>query len=344
MNQNNSLEINRVTIKDIAREAGVSPRSVSLVLNNAGRISQSTREKILKIAKEMNYKPNILAKGLVKGKTYLIGVVFPYLTNSFFTNIISKIEEESMADGYDIILGNSSSSLEAEKGAIERMVNRKVDGIICCPDPRYYEFYDQLLKTGIPLVQVMTHVKGIKAFSVLVDDEMGGYIATKHLLELGHTKIGFISYTEDFYQEIILRNRGYRKALIERGISLDLEKYEIKSDLSVQGSYSATEKLIKRNRDMTAIFVPTDMAAIGAVQACLNLGKKVPQDISVVGYDDIDLARYQIQYQLTTVAQPKDIIGSLAYRMLKKLMTGNKTESILLKPKLVIRKTTTPRI
>lgn len=340
MNHNYKPGINKVTIKDIAKRAGISPRSVSMVLNNTGRISQATRKKVLEIAKEMNYQPNILAKGLVNGKTYLIGVVFPYLTSSFFTNIISKIEEESLLDGYDIILGNSSSSLEAEKGAIQRMLNRRVDGIICCPDPRYYEFYNYLVETNIPLIQIMTHVNGVVAYSVLVDDEKGGYLATKHLIDLGHKKIGFLSYNEYYYSEIILRNKGYRNALIEHGIKLDVEKYEIKCDLSIQGSYTATKALLERNPQLTAIFAPTDMAAIGTIQACIDNGKKVPDDISVVGYDDIDLAKYQIGYPLTTIAQPKDIIGTIAFKMLKDLIRGEKIESVLLEPELVVRNTT----
>ena len=343
MNHSITNSSKRVTIKDIAKEAGVSPRSVSLVLNNAGRISKATRERVLKIAHDLNYQPNILARGLVNGRTYLIGVVFPYLTNSFFTSIISKIEEYSMSDGFDIILGNSSSSLELERGAIQRMVNRKVDGIICCPDPRYYEFYSKLAETGLPMIQIMTHIKHANSHSVLVDDENGGYLATKHLIDLGHSNIGYISYTEDYYQEIVLRNSGYRRALIEKGISLDLEKYEVQSDLSFNGGYNAAKELLARDRQVSAIFAPTDLAALGAVKACLDSGRKVPEDISVVGYDDIDLAKYQIQYPLTTIAQPKDVIGTIAYSMLKKLIAGNKIESVVLKPELVIRKTTAPR-
>ncbi|MBL7006490.1 MAG: LacI family DNA-binding transcriptional regulator [Spirochaetia bacterium] len=331
---------NRITIKDIAKRANVSPRSVSLALNNEGRLSSATRENILKIAKEMDYQPNILARGLVNQKTYMIGVVLPYLTNSFFTNIISDIEERCLADGYDILLGNSSSTIKSEKGSIERMVNRRVDGIICCPDPRYFEFYNKLLGTGIPLIQIMTHIKGIDAKSLLVDDEEGGFLATNHLLELGHEKIGFVSFHEDYYEEIQLRGQGFRRALVKNGISLDLERFEMPSDLTIKGGYDAAVKLLQKNPDITAIFSSTDLAALGVIEACLDVGKRVPEDISVVGYDDIDFASLQIRYPLTTIAQPKDQIGALAFEMLKSLIAGNQPESILLKPELVVRKTT----
>jgi DNA-binding LacI/PurR family transcriptional regulator len=130
---------------------------------------------------------------------------------------------------------------------------------------------------------------------------------------------------------------------VKRGIPLDLEKYEIVSDLSAVGAYEAASVQIRKNPDMTAIYASTDLAAIGAIQACLDAGKRVPEDISVIGYDDIELARLQIGYPLTTIAQPKDLIGKIAFEMLKDLMQGNKTESVLLKPELVVRKTTAPR-
>lgn len=332
----------KTTIKDIALKAGVSPRSVSYAINDTGRISKRTREKILRIAEEMNYKPNIMAKGLVNQKTYLIGVVLPYLKTSFFTDIISGIEEKSQMDGYDIILGNSSSTLESEKGAIQRMVNRHVDGIICCPDPRYFEFYKELLETGIPIIQIMTHVKGIAVNSLLVDDELGGEQATQHLLELGHSKIGFISYNEDYYREIQLRKQGYHKALINHGISLDLDRFEESCDLSIKDSYEAGKLLLDRNPDITAIFASTDIAAIGVLEACLEKRKRVPEDISVIGYDDIEIAGHQVAYPLTTVAQPKEKIGRIAYTMLSDLMGGKNVTSHILPPRLIIRNTTAP--
>jgi LacI family transcriptional regulator len=334
------MKTRSVTITDIAQEVGVSARTVSLALNNQGRISTATRERILQVAKDRNYHPNTLARGLVTRQTYLLGVVVPYLTSSFFANIISGIEEQSIGSGYDILLGNTSMSLEAEKGAIQRMVNRKVDGIICCPDPRFFEFYQGLVTTGIPIVEIMTHVKGTDAASILVDDMDGGRMATAHLLDLGHRNIGFLRYNADYYEEIRLRNEGYRRALIARGISLDLERYETASDLTLDGSYDAARQLLERNPGMTAIFAPTDLAAVGAVKACLDAGKQVPWDVSVVGYDDVDFARCQVRYPLTTISQPKEEVGRAAYQMIQKLIRGEGVASITLRASLVVRATT----
>ncbi|GAB1481626.1 substrate-binding domain-containing protein [Treponema sp.] len=332
--------LKKATLKDIARETGVSARSVSNAINRTGRISSETRDRILKIAEELNYQPNMMAKGLVEQKTYLIGVVLPYLSSSFFTNIINGIEERCVEKGFDIILGNSSSKTRSEKNVIKRMVNRRVDGIICCPDPRYFEFYQELRATNIPLIQIMTHVKDTEARSLLVDDEMGGYMATLHLLDLGHERIGFLDYRESFYEEIQLRKQGYQRALIEKGVPLDLKRFNEPSDLSIDGAYIAMKRLLNRNPSLTAVFAATDRAAIGAVQACLESGRNVPDDISVIGYDDIEIAEHQIRYPLTTIAQPKEKIGELSFDMLRRLIADEKVESQVLKPELVIRKTT----
>lgn len=332
----------KATIKDIALEAGVSARSVSYAINGTGRISAETRDKILKIAEQLNYQPNIMAKGLVEQKTYMIGVVLPYLSSSFFTNIINGIEERCVKEGFDIILGNSSGKTVSEKNVIKRMVNRQVDGIICCPDPRYFEFYQELRATKIPLIQIMTHVKGVDAISLLVNDEAGGHKATMHLLDLGHERIGFLDYRETYYEEIQLRKYGYHRALIERGISLDLKRYSEPSDLSIEGGYKATMELFKRNPHLTAIFAATDRAAIGALHACLDAGKKVPEEISIIGYDDIDLAKHQILYPMTTIAQPKERIGELSFDMLSQVIGGKEVESQTIMPELKIRSTTGP--
>lgn len=332
-----------VTIKDIAADVGVSARTVSLVLNGQGRISVKTRKLVLAAASRMNYQPNILARGLVNQRTYLIGVVVPYLTASFFTNILSGIEERALEQGYDILLGNSASNSTTEKAAIQRMVNRKVDGIICAPDPRHYQFYSELLRTGLPLVEIMTHIRGGKAPSVLVDDIEGGYLAGTHLVDLGHHDIGYLSYHEDFYEEITLRREGLRNALQSRRISFDLDRYEIRSDLSFDGARKATTTLIARAPELTAIVAPTDMAALGAIAACVESGRSVPGDISIVGYDDIDIARYQIAHPLTTVAQPKEQVGRVAFDLIYSLIAEkSEPESVLLKPTLVERSTTAP--
>jgi DNA-binding LacI/PurR family transcriptional regulator len=331
------------TIKDIALAVGVSPRSVSAALNDSGRVSPSTRERILTVAKEMNYRPNILARGLVQNRTYLLGAVFPYASVSFFNEIISGIEMECSRHGYDLLLGNASLIDEHEEPrALMRLVNRNVDGILCSPDPRAYQLFSQFTDGSLPLIQVMTRVQGLDLPYVGVDNEAGGYMAARHLLDLGHERIGFLHTDRSWYAEIHDRHAGYVRALLEAGVRIDLNKYLVTSDLSIDGGYRATRALLDAAPEVQAIFAPTDYAAIGAIRACLEAGRSVPEQCSVVGYDDLELARRQIVYPLTTVAQPKREIGSIAFQLFERIVAGEEVATVLKEPSLVVRRTTAP--
>lgn len=331
----------QTTLKDIAKVVGVSPRTVSSALSGTGRVSQAMRIKIQSVAKEMNYKPNLQARGLVQNKSFLIGTVFPYLNVSFFNEIISGIEEKASENDYDILLGNANLQTKKDgRIAIERMIRRNVDGLICSPDYREVNLFKELLDKNIPTIQVMTNIDGLDLPFIGVDNKYGGKRATEHLISLGHNKIGFIGTNRNHYSEIEDRNNGYMQALVENGIKLDIEKYTVKANQTIEGGYEATITLLKKAPKVTSIFASTDYAAIGAIRALLECGKRIPEDVSVVGFDDIDFASNQIVYQLTTVAQPKRKIGLLAFEMFLDLLAGKKVDDIILKPELVIRNTT----
>lgn len=338
-----SKNTKRSTLKDIASRVGVSPRAVSSALNGTGRVSQATQEKIRQVAKELNYRPNAAARSLVQNRTYLLGALFPYANVSFFNDIISGIEEKCNEFEYDMLLGNANLLDEKdERPALMRMINRGVDGILCAPDYREIELFRSLESQGTPTVQVMTRIEQSSLPYIGVDNTRGGYLATKHLLELGHEKIGFLKSNRLHYSEIEDRYAGYMKALIQAGDRLDIDEYSQSCEQTVQGGYEATKQLLKRRPDVTALVSPTDYAAIGSLRACLEAGKRIPGDISVIGYDDLSIANNQIIYPLTTVAQPKREIGLQAFDMLKKRMEGSDTENRILEPRLVIRETTAP--
>jgi len=343
VSQGRSTKHKAATIKDIALTVGVSPRSVSAALNNSGRVSPATRERILTVAKEMDYSPNVLARGLVQNRTYLLGALFPYASVSFFNEIISGIEKECSLHGYDLLLGNASLIDEQEEPrALMRLLHRNVDGVLCAPDPRAYQLFSQFADGSLPLVQVMTRVQGLQLPFVGVDNEAGGYMAARHLLELGHERIGFLQTNRDWYAEIHDRHDGYVRALLEAGIKIDLNRYMVTSDLTIDGGYRAMRVLLERTPEIQAVFAPTDYAAIGAIRACLEAGRAVPEQCSVVGYDDLELARRQIMYPLTTVAQPKQEIGTIAFQLFQVAAEGTASEPILKEPSLVIRETTAP--
>ena len=337
------VDSKRPTLKDIAAALGVSSRAVSYALNDTGRLSVALRQRIRRVAAEMNYQPNIMARGLVQKKTYLLGALFPYARVSFFNAIISGIERACTDHGYDLLLGNASLlSASEEPRALGRLVNRNVDGILCAPDPRAYALFRPFTTGRIPVVQVMTRIHDLDLPYVGVDNEYGGYLATRHLIELGHRHIAFLGSNRSWYAEINDRYGGYTRALLETGVRIDLTRYRITCDLTPDGAMRATDDLLANVPRTTAIFAPTDHAAIGAIRACLKAGRRVPEDCSVVGYDDLELAALQIGYPLTTVAQPKERVGVLAFDLFQSALAQRPVESMLLRPELVVRSTTCP--
>jgi DNA-binding LacI/PurR family transcriptional regulator len=335
------MEEHRTTLKDIAAVVGVSARAVSAALNGTGRISQEMRERIQEVARQMHYRPNLQARGLVQQRTYLLGTVFPYANVSFFNDIISGIEERCTQAGYDMLLGNANLLHEKdEERALSRMIHRGVDGIICAPDYREIDLFKQIEQHGPPTIQVMTRIDQSGLPFVGVDNVFGGYLATKHLLDLGHSKIGFLASSRVHYSEIEDRYAGFLRALVEQGIQLDVSSFTVKSELTVEGGYVATNRLLDQNHDITAIFASTDYAAVGSLRAILERGLRVPADISVIGYDNLSIAEHQSLHPLTTIAQPKREIGIKAFDMLEAVLAGHAQEDIIMKPSLKVRSTT----
>jgi LacI family transcriptional regulator len=340
----------RTTIKDIASRAGVSIRAVSLAINGEKGVSTATRETILRIAKDMDYTPNVFARGLAGNKSFLIGVNFPYLNFSFLSAILAGIEKRTVNFGYEILLCSSSydgiafmeNDLDNERRAVERMLSRRVDAIVCLPDPRAYELYKGVLDKGIPVLQLLRTVPHLPAPFLRVDNESGAFDETNHLLELGHRQVGFIGYLDDSFTEVNERHRGYQRAMMNRDYSLDFGRVTVGCDLSYEGGFSAMKTLLERSPLVTAAVVATDYAALGAVSACLDSGLRVPEDISVVGFDDLQVAALQTSHPLTTVCQPKELLGELAFDLAYKMINGETVESVTLRPPLVIRKSSGP--
>ncbi len=331
----------QTTLKDIGKIAGVSARAVSAALNGTGRVSPELRDRIQHIALELNYRPNLMARGLVQQKSSLIGTVFPYANVSFFNDIISGIEERCSENGYDLLLGNANLIIEnEERRALLRMINRNVDGILCAPDYRELELFRQLEKNGPPTIQVMTRIAESNLPFIGVDNVHGGFIATEHLIELGHRHIGFLTSSRPHYSEIECRYTGYMQALVKHGIRMDPQASTIASDLTIEGGYAAGRDLLRNNPSMTAIFAPTDYAAIGVLRAGIELGRSIPEELSVVGFDDLSIAAEQIVYPLTTISQPKREIGLTAFDMVSQMIKGETPENVSVKPQLIRRRTT----
>jgi DNA-binding LacI/PurR family transcriptional regulator len=325
----------RVTLTDIAKRLNLSPKAVSMGINGTGRLSPDTRKKVLEMASLMNYRPNVMARALVTKRSYCIGVIVPYLNASFFANIIAGIEYIAYEQNFSILLGNAGNDHKEEHKSFERVMQRNVDGIIVYPREELLDFYRQL---AIPVVQIMNKYQDMGDNYVVVDNLRGAWLAMKHLLELGHKKIGLISHGGESL-EMRMRKQGYQASLIDAGININTNFCE-DCPMSIEDGEAAMHNLLRRSPGITAVFVMSDYAALGAVRACLSRGIKIPSEMAIVGFDDLEIAAKQVQYPLTTVAQPKEQIGRLASRMMIDILGKREVQSQTLVPELKIRATT----
>jgi DNA-binding LacI/PurR family transcriptional regulator len=328
-----------VTLKDIAEHIGVSIRTVSLAVKGEGRMAPDTREKILKVIEEWNYRPNIMARGLVNKKNYLLGVIFPYVSTSFYSDILAGIEERCKENFYDLILKNSGDDLKTEEDAVSRMLDRQVDGIICYPNAKAYLTYKKVIDYKIPLVQITRIVPELNAPYVKVDGEDGVFLAVEKLIKNGRHKIAYLGAGSGT-PLMNSRRSGYHKAIVHYGIELDFNKYEIKMAMGFEKGYEATVKLFKSGLEFDAIMTCSDETAIGAIKACNEYKKNVPKDISVIGYGDTEIAKVQSQTGLTSVCHPKKEIGYAAFDLFMKQLKNEKVKPQILKAKLTERDTT----
>lgn len=275
-------------IKDVAKEAGVSITTVSRVLNNNYPVKKETRENIEKAIEKLNYKPNVMARSLITKKTGVIGVIIPSITNLFFPTIVEAVEEYIRTKGYSITLCNTHGDNKEEKELVEKVISRQVDGIIVI-DPTAENvkngLYERLSKT-IPLIIVSGSYDNSKCNYVCYDQTVGTKEAFQYLLELGHRKIAFLrghkSYSYDIKEKIyknILEgeNIEYEKVInAGKGNSLQV----------VEKSEEQIKELLKNEERPTAIFSCNDLMAVGALNACRSVGLRVPQDISIIGFDN----------------------------------------------------------
>jgi len=332
-----------VTIKEIAEKAGVSTATVSRALNGKPDIALETKKKILAIVKELNYTPNNIARAFVTKKTKCIGVVVADNANPFYAEIIRGIEETTMRKGYSIILCNTSEDIKREIKAIQVLKEKRVDGMIINPTQKKIEHLRALKEEGIPFVLLNRNIEELEVDCVKNDNIYGAYQATEHLIRLGHKRIGHITgplYTSSVRERII----GYKKALATYGIPID-ESLIANVSLTFQGGYEGALKLLKSSDPPTAIFAYSDIMAIGVIKACKELKIKIPENLSLVGYDDIEISSF-IEVPLTTVRQARYTIGTIITDLLIKRIRRPKSKKppqcIVLKPELVIRNSTMP--
>ncbi len=335
-----------VSIKDIARVVGVSYSTVSRALNDSPRVQAETKARIQRIAAEMGYLPSAVARSLVTRRTNTLGIVVTTITDLFFAEVIHAIEETALKQGYNVILTNSGGYLQRELAALRSLRERRVDGIILisgCTDDTFCR--EEGMDTPIVIIN-NAHREHI-GYSVEVDNAAGAREAVSHLLHLGHRRIAHIAGPAREW-DAAERLRGYEEALLASGLAAKRELI-VPGDNQPEGGIAGMQHLLALPIRPTAVFCYNDATAIGAMRAARMAGLRIPADLSIVGFDDIDLARY-LEPPLTTVAQPKSQMGETAVEMILALLSVSQqadqadrapVTDCVLPSQLVVRESTT---
>ena len=340
------------TLEDVAAYVGLSVATVGRALGDYGRVSAATKERVLRAARDLNYHPNTIARGMKEQRTRTIGLIVGNIMNPFFSTIVRAVEDTVTREGFSVIVCNTDEDPGKELAHAKTLYERRVDGLIVSPTvfdnraigkevKRYYG-------KGIPTVFVDRRLVGVSAPYVLSDNEEGAYKATYHLLALGHRYIGVIA-GKRVLTTMAERICGYERALAEAGIDLDetlVMDAAVGADVGVEGGYSATQRLLQGRTKPSALLVLNNLLVVGALRALKEADLKVPRDLSLVTWDDFELAEY-LTPSLTLVDQPTYAMGSLAAEQLLKALadhTGTQPATepleIVLKSRLVVRAST----
>ncbi|RAK12710.1 LacI family transcriptional regulator [Halanaerobium saccharolyticum] len=331
-----------LTIKDIARKAGVSVATVSKVMNGYDDIGEVTKAKVLKIIEENNYRPNANAQSLRTNKSFLVGLFFKDHQDSgvkhpFFRGIISGLEEKLLENNYDMIL--FSANWEDQFSYLEKCQFRNVDGAILMGMPKDDPKLAELLNAKIPSVFIDLDMSAERASYIISDNEEGARKAVRHLTELGHQKIATIE-GEEITVPTQKRLAGYKAEMKAQNLEIR-DEWVIQGRFSVDGGYQAMKEILRLEDKPTAIFCQGDEIAVGAMQAIKEAGLKVPDDFSIVGFDDIEISQY-LNPALTTVCQKKEEMGIEAANMVIELINNQeeKVEPEIIDTELIVRNST----
>ena len=313
-----------ITIKDVAKQAGVSISTVSRVINDSKPVTDEVKQKVLDVIKETGYIPNPLARSLVTKKSQLIGVIVPEVSDSFVNEILNGIEEVAKMYDYEILLANTYSDKAQELKCINLLRAKQVEGIVMISWKVEEEHINYIQNCGIPASYISKTARDYDIHTVSVNNTEATYDMTKYLIEKGHKDIAFIMTSQDDTVLEMERLSGYEKALKEKNIKInkDLIKY---GETTYEAGYSSMKELLNEGKVPHAAFVTGDEAAIGAINAICDAGYRVPEDISVAGFNDVKIAKIY-RPKLTTVHQPLYDMGALAKRIVIKMINNEPLE------------------
>jgi LacI family transcriptional regulator len=334
-------EIKRITIRDVAEQAGVSKQTVSRVINDRPDVAPATRVRVQQVIEQLGYHPDQNARSL-KGSSLTLGCITPNLTDPIFSMIVEYAQSEARRLGFFVLTGSASTPLEV-KPLLAEMLNRRVEGLLVINprDDERYRYLNASARKNIPIVYLKNTSGEEHVSTVSMNDLKGGQMATQYLINMGHSRIATIMGPRN--EECVGdRLSGYQQALNTAGIKFD-------PDLVVQGDWSpksgsdAVKSLLRKKTGFTAVFAQNDRMATGAIRGLRSAGMSIPADISVIGYDDLPLASFY-DPPLTTIKQPMDQFGLIGAQMLiEAVKNGQLTpRSVVLEPELIERSTCAP--
>ncbi len=330
----------KVNLKTISNHLNLSPGTVSRVLNGKAkefRISQETVALVLSYVKKIGYSPNLIAKGLRASKTFTIGLIIPDISNPFFAIMARNIEKAASKENYSILLADSQEDEDREQQQLRNMISRKVDGIIAAPVGASFQHFLEIRNQGIPLVFVDRYFNDIDIPYVSSDNYYGAFEATKYLVNNCHQKIVLIKGNEAT-EPAKERKRGYMDALIQEGIAIDEIGVTGNDEFSIENGYQSTKKILSTSMKPTAIFALSNLIGLGVLKAVKEAGLKIPDDISLLIFDDQPYVPF-LDPPITTVKQDSEKIGMLAIEYILSKIDKEKVdlESKLIPTSLIIR-------
>ena len=327
------------TMKDIAKLAGVSTSTVSHVINKSRYVSEEISERVNNAAKELNYyAPSAVARSLKVNRTRTIGMLVTTSTNPFFGEVVKGVERSCYQQNYNLILCNTEGDNQRMKSSIDTLLQKRVDGLLLMCSTLEGEHIDGLDRyPDIPIVVMDWGPMSFSCDKIQDNSYRGGFMAAQHLIEAGHREIGCITGPLAKHQAEY-RFNGFKKALMESGLSLN-EDWVLEGDFECKGGYEAFLTMYQRGKLPSAIFVCNDMMAMGVINAANEVGIRIPDDLSIIGYDDIHIAQYMTP-ALTTIHQPKYRLGQAAVNTLLQRLEKEIVEPtvVQLEPTLVPRK------
>ena len=326
------------TLQDVARHAGVSTATVSKVLSNTPYFTEETRSKVMTAVRALGYRPNLAARALSSGKTHTIAVVFPHVYDTIFQDplvmqILEGVERVCSEQQYNLLLSTPHLSADGPDENYHQLIQSGyIEGVIAIDNVQIASVALAAIELGIPTVVIGYHPATV---TVRCDDYQGGVLTMAHIIGLGHRQIGIITVDSHLNFAIEARIKGMRAAASQHGVDFD-RLPQIESDFSVSGGARAARKLIEKYPELTAVICLNDRMAIGAIQQMHQMGRSIPDDLSVIGYDNIKMSGV-LSPSLTTINQQAPSQGEIAARMLFEILSDKQPEAVVLAPDLIQR-------